>query len=553
MHNGARPARKNLFPAATVAGLLTVYLIFLLLGAFHDSVTVDEFALVPSGYAKLLYPGKANWLNTTNPPLIQVMLAFPLLFLHCQLPESWIAKEFPELRWEIGYRFMHANRDKYVNAFFLARLVSIALAVLLAFFVYRWSRELFGVGGGIVSLALICFCPNLIAHGHLANVDIGFTTFLFLSSYYFWRFLRGALDNFRILGLFVASFCAAALSRFTILLLLPVYGSLLFVQAPKTKASSSRTRFGVFLLLIVGSTALLSINTLYRWEGVGRPLATFGFESDTFRTLQTSALGVLPSPLPKWYLRGMDYEEVWVETKRSLFFFLGRVSDRKHPAYFLFAFLVKTPIPTLLLLVVALVLHLRMWRMEFLHLLLPAAWLLGFFSLVIGLNLGLRYVLPIYPFLFTASGIIGQAIEGRRRWQRAAAAVLLGSLCSTLLSAPRFLSYFNAFVGGPSNGYKYLSDSNIDWGQDLRDLRRTMAELKIDRVYLSYFGLTDPSLYGIQSIPLDKKRERGIIAISVHHLNGISPFGPLPADLIQPLRQLKPIARAGDSILLFDQ
>jgi hypothetical protein len=249
----------------------------------------------------------------------------------------------------------------------------------------------------------------------------------------------------------------------------------------------------------------------------------------------------------------MDYEEAWVEMKRSLFFFLGRVSDRKHPAYFLFALLVKTPIPTLILLVVALVLHLKMWRMEFLHLLLPAAWLFGFFSLVIGLNLGLRYVLPIFPFLFTASGIIGQAIEGRRRWQRAAAALLLGSLCSTVLSAPRFLSYFNAFIGGPSGGYKYLSDSNIDWGQDLRDLRSTMADLKIDQVYLSYFGLVDPSLYGIRWVPLEKKRERGIIAISVHHLNGISPFGPLPTDLIESLRHLTPIARAGDSIILFDQ
>jgi len=305
-------------------------------------------------------------------------------------------------------------------------------------------------------------------------------------------------------------------------------------------------------MLIVGSTALLLINTLYRWEGVGQPLTTFGFESHTFRGLRTSALGLLPSPLPKWYWRGMDYEESWVEMKRSLFFFLGRVTDRKHPAYFLFAFLVKTPIPTLLLLVVALVLQLRMWRMEFLHLLLPAAWLLGFFSLVIGLNLGLRYVLPIYPFLFTASGIIGQAIEGRRRWQGAAAALLLGTLCSTVLSAPRFLSYFNAFVGGPSNGYKYLSDSNVDWGQDLRDLRNTMADLKIDRVYLSYFGLVDPSLYGIQWAPIERKSERGIIAISVQHLNGISPFGPLPVELIQSLRQLQPIARAGDSILLFD-
>src|SRR6266496_1883520 len=116
-NNGARSARQSLLPTATVAILLTVYLVLLLLGAFHDSVTVDEFALVPSGYAKLLYPGKANWLNPTNPPLMQVMLAFPLLFLHCELPESWIAHEIPELRWEIGYRFMQANRDNYVNAY----------------------------------------------------------------------------------------------------------------------------------------------------------------------------------------------------------------------------------------------------------------------------------------------------------------------------------------------------------------------------------------------------------------------------------------------------
>src|SRR5512138_2685459 len=87
---------------AGVVALLAVFAALAVAGSRHDSVTVDEFAIVPSGYAKLVHPGAANWLNPVNPPLGQLAVALPLLAGGARLPESWLEAEAPELRWAVG-------------------------------------------------------------------------------------------------------------------------------------------------------------------------------------------------------------------------------------------------------------------------------------------------------------------------------------------------------------------------------------------------------------------------------------------------------------------
>ncbi len=136
----------------------------------------------------------------------------------------------------------------------------------------------------------------------------------------------------------------------------------------------------------------------------------------------------------------------------------------------------------------------------------------------------------------------------------------LSLLCAV---APHQLAYFNESVGGPERGYRYLSDSNLDWGQDLKGLKAYIEKEKLPIIYLSYFGTAPPSYYGIryqdvaskgilgppppEKVPADAPRK--ILAISAYNLQDVS-----NADdpLFRWLWTRRPIAKIGYSIFVYD-
>ena len=104
--------------------------------------------------------------------------------------------------------------------------------------------------------------------------------------------------------------------------------------------------------------------------------------------------------------------------------------------------------------------------------LLPAAVVLVLVSSQTGFNHHMRYILPIFPFVFVATGKLAYFFRSDRPWTRLAILALLGwAVFSSLRVYPHSMSYFNELAGGPENGHNYLVDSNIDWGQDLLELR----------------------------------------------------------------------------------
>ena len=167
--------------------------------------------------------------------------------------------------------------------------------------------------------------------------------------------------------------------------------------------------------------------------------------------------------------------------------------------YFITGFLIKTPIPTIILLAASI--HLwkdRAGRSGALYLIVPAVLIFTAMSLQ-KVNIGLRHVLPAYPFIFV---LIGYAPSIKTLSARAARYVFYACIAWYVYANagifPHYLAYFNEFTGGPANGYKYLVDSNLDWGQDLKGLKRYMDEKKIDRINLAYFGMSDPKYFGIK-------------------------------------------------------
>jgi len=479
---------------------------------------------------------------------------------------------------------------------FLARVPTIWLGLLLAAVAGRWAGEMaagWGVArpvaraGGFIALALLAFDPNILAHTRLATTDLGLAAVAALAGYVLWRFLRRP------------AWPAAALAgvglgllqntKFTALLFLPLFG-LVILMAFWQWRGEGRRRLAQRALLVLVLYPIVALLTLWATNGfqVGKlssPLPVIG------------GLGGAVVPLSHYLDQLLDIGgRLQVGTPA---FLLGQYSDSGWWYYFPVAFVVKTPLATLLLLgysSLRIVMsakrtvarsghpgtlnpndsppHKKSSRaLDLCALLIPA---LGFFGIALttDINLGYRHLLPVLPFLAVFIGaVVGEALgEGRshglggRAARVLAPAALLWLLVATLVIYPHFISFFNLLAGGPDNGWRVLVDSNIDWGQDLERLAHWLNENEVNRVWLSYFGEGRPEYYGISYDGLDSFPPRlmnpnarpfyphdpapGWYAISATTLQGVH-FAE--HDLLRTFRDRAPDDKVGYSIFLYEQ
>lgn len=182
-------------------------------------------------------------------------------------------------------------------------------------------------------------------------------------------------------------------------------------------------------------------------------------------------------------------------------YFLGEMKPGRWYSYFLIAYLVKTPLPALLMELAALVLFFRGRRSSMLDeafLVVPALAFFVGYTLTAD-NLGVRYLIPCYPFLMIFTGRLAPAVESARLWVKGILAVLVvWSAAEFALIWPDHLSYFNQITGIPARGSRWLDDSNLDWGQGLIELREYLRENPVPDFRFCYFGSGDPAYYGIR-------------------------------------------------------
>ncbi|MCA9961729.1 MAG: hypothetical protein KC443_21970, partial [Anaerolineales bacterium] len=305
--------------------------------------------------------------------------------------------------------------------------------------------------------------------------------------------------------------------------------------------------------------------------------AIFGFEWRLFRfqSALLSGFNGVRGPMPTFWA-GIEQILLLTGNGRYDAFLLGQFSSTGFPLYFPITFLLKTPLLTLLLLLVALV-----WlvgngrtRRRALFLAIPAALYL-LLSTQSSLNIGYRHLLPMLPFLYVLISGLAERLTVHRlpftvyRFQFLLPLLLLAHVATAVTIHPHYLSFFNRAAGGPENGWRLLIDSNIDWGQDLLRLQQWMAEHDVAQVKLGWFGTADPAYYGIANEPLpgmpnqpywslwsgspfnEDNPEPGIYAISVSSLWEI----PRPVGqkyVYHWFRAREPDDRVGYSILIYD-
>ena len=608
-------------------GLLAFYGIISLLVSAQESATFDEKAHIPSAYSYVRYGDMR--LNPEHPPLLKDLAGLPLLFLDVKFPldtPEW--QNGINEQWTLGDLFMNCTRpDIACNdsdaILFWSRLPITLVALLLGLFLFFWGRELGGALAGLIAAALFVLDPNTIAHGHYVTTDIGIAAFLFFAFYFFVHFLkRPSWKNVLLAGCFLG---LAELTKFSAVLLFPIFGlfALLYALTKPTATPQSDTtpsrlhpRFSIlfeylskYAVMVVVCFALISIvYALNTWNMPAektianaelvfageRPAKVFARE-----TLTTLATTPGLAPMAHYFLGVfMVFSRV---AGGNTFYFLGTVSDTASPYYFPIIFALKESLPLLFLLLVTTGYTLfritkavsgkqasdffRVFAESFQaritqYLALFFILFYSYVSITGNLNIGFRHLFPILPFLYlliakTLADFIRRHMEQSGYLIRPLFALLFVSMLLVPLSVyPSYLSYYNAIAGGNENGYKIATDSNYDWGQDLKHLRNFIDEhnqcLKadylgcderlvelppIDTIRLDYFGGSNPALYlpgRYTAWHSDNEPESGWYAVSaVFFQESIYKHKAPGKRGYEWLRDLGEDARAGDSIFIF--
>ena len=574
INRGYRQILKAFFYRTVPFVFILAFVVATISANIASTPTMDEFAHLPAGY---VYIKKGDFsLYHKNPPLIKMMSALPLTVLSPEIDFQWKwDRKNDWTPWIFGKYFMENNRAAYEDIFFWGRIPILLLSLLLAYFVYRWAHRLYGKKSALLALFLYLFSPNIIAHSSLATIDIGASLFILVSMYIFLAFLKAPNQKRLLFSGLVLGF--AQLSKFTaifLFIMFPLCGMLFMIWKKKYEESpfllqltekvrlSGWKALSVSILLIY-LLGLAVLNAGYGFEGSFKQLGDYQFESTFFQNLGKSGLSFLPVPLPHEYLAGFDDQKNDVEFGEFPNFFMGKWSEKGWWYYLPFAFIVKTPLALSLFLLFLFFSYLfkkEQIKIDEIFLIIPILLLFFVFAFLSNLNTGIRYLLPLFPFLFILMSRILREESEEGQIKTAMIILLAGWYAYSSLSVfPHYLSHFNELVGGPKNGYKYLIDSNIDWGQDLKGLKKYMDQKGIKHIKLAYFGSVDPEIYGISYEIPKGYPERGIYAISANYLQGL----PYPViygkrmiefekGYFSWLKHYQPVTNIGNSIFIFN-
>jgi hypothetical protein len=364
-----------------------------------------------------------------------------------------------------------------------ARYATVLFSLVTAVCVFAWARRLYGVRSGLLAIVLYAFDPNLLAHGQLTTTDLYAAGTMAIAFYVFWRFLRDgswtlALGSALTLGL-------TQIAKYTAIVLFPLFALaalLFYLPAMRQAWREGRvadiwrgaTVFGA-VAVAFAAVSVLVINIGFVFNRTLTPFDQYAFYSDTFRTLQSAsgALGAAPVPTPYPYLEGLD---LVMEHERSgssfgLPYLFGRLSASGFPGYFFWASLYKVPLGSQALVIAAAIAYVvrRRWRASIrdeVLLLVPIAFFAIYFNFFYRAQIGIRYFLVIFPLVYILAGslVAGEAPLSRRA--RAGLVTALAAVVVSMLSYyPHFLAYFNELVPERTQAYRFLADSNLDWGQ----------------------------------------------------------------------------------------
>lgn len=570
-----RPAEPDTGSARLVAAVLmafaVTYVALQVNALTRTSATWDEPGHLAAGYAALTRRDYRPALE--HPPLARMWTALPLVMLGARIDVRPLDHARPEAvaypgPFEFGQRFLYRDNDAD-RLLYWARGMNVLAGLGLGVLVFFWVRELLGIGAAVFALAWMAFEPNLAAHAALATNDIGLTLLLFASSYFLWRWSKR--QHWRALPPLVACAALAPFVKFSGLIVFPIVVVLLLALV---RAGTIRARQALIVVGLIASGAFAVAWLLYGFryqpsaaEGWTFQLQHLPIVRDKVPNLARAVglvdnLGLLPNALTQGFLHGQSL------VQQRTAFLAGQYSPHGWWYYFPAAIALKTPLACLLLAIAgagALLVRPARSTAVFRTFLLGPVVIFLAAAMSTTFNIGVRHVLPVFPFMVVLAAVGATSLAARLQLKLPVAllAVCVLGIAEVARAYPSNLAFFNTVAGGPAGGYRYLADSNIDWGQDLKPLGRWMREHQVAHINLAYFGTAVPAYYGIDStliwgttIPgvapdqVGAPKLPGYVAISTTLLQGV-PFEPRLRDFYKPLRDTVPVADIGGSIKIY--
>ena len=572
--------------AVILLGIMFLTAVFSMKG---DSLTFDELAHISAGYS---YLAKQDYrLNPEHPPLIKDIPALPLLFLDLNFPDTgpnWLQKEAAPAWWvqfDLGNEFLYHSGNNPREIIFWSRFAMICFLIILGWLLFWWTKKIANNTVAVGVLTLFAFSPTFLAHGRLANTDVG-AVFGGLLAIIFWlRFLQNpSWKNTLLAGL---TFGVAMLFKFSLVLLIPFFAVITVIYA---------LLFSKSLVSYLGKSLLAGLAgfILVIWPVYQFHIWHYPAEQqlrDTIADISSHPVPILkdlvlwmtgqePLRAPAQYLRGLlmaSQRTMWGNTT----YFLGQISAGSWRYYFPLLYLLKIPAAFHLLTLSALAaFSATLWKIkkqkkilnysrQYFWIITLFLWIAVYWTSAIAgnLNIGIRHLLPVFPFIYILA-VFGvyqgfKLVKTPIKRRILASFFLLLFFCyavSSLSAFPHYLSYYNVFGGGIKNGYKIAVDSNYDWGQDFYRLLAFVEKEKIEKIYLDYFGGEDPVFWlGEKYIKLNPKEIKepphGWLAVSLNQLMGgiAEPTTGFDQETgyYSWLKNQTPAAKAGHSIFIY--
>jgi hypothetical protein len=550
-----------------VCALLIVFVLQLFFSARRNSITWDEDDHIYSGYMSWKHADFG--LNPEHPPLVKMVAALPLLNMPLKMPA--LQDRFFKLEAFLGGKDFLFKND--ANSMLLrARMAASIFTLILLVLVFAATKEMFGAVAAFIALGLLVFDPNLVAHGAVVTTDVGLSCFMFASVYTFYRYVK-APSTLRLLAVGLSSGLALVAKHtgilvFPMLLLLAVCELICAYKSEQAAVHASAGQKAKQLVGALFAISLIAIGVLWACYGFRYQARSEGLQlnpplADYLQTLsrpreihllQTVARFHL---LPESYIYGLADVRIMSDFYAS--FLLGK--DYPHGVWFYFpvAFSIKSTLTFLILLLLAIwaiaTRRLDKWR-EILFLTIPPIFYL-IIAMSSGMNIGVRHILPMYIFFAVLiGGAAAKFIQRDRRWAYVVIVLLVFQAISSLRAYPSYLAYVNELWGGPSQAYRLLSDSNADWGQQLKDVKRYLDQNDIHDCWFIYFaeGVVDASYYGIPCKQLPTMDSLwvnellnappaidGTVLVSAGDLSGFE-FGAGALNPYEQFKSLQPVA-----------
>ncbi len=513
--------------------IVAVALVLAITSVWNDTPIVDEIPHIGAGYS---YVAKLDHrLNPEHPPLAKDLAGLSLKIYGINdgpAFESRFWQKDINGQWEFGRKLIFNSGNDPMRVSRFAKMPMLIFFIISAIIVFAWARQISGYFAASMALFLFALSPTVLAHARFVTTDVPALFGVLLSSYFFIHYLKN--KNKKNLAAAGIAFGIAELTKFSLFLLVPFFLALSIIYALlnfKEKKILHTTYYilHTILIIVIGYVFVVwPVYVLHTWnyppelqhQHTENMLSTYGT-----RSIAETVIYLSDKPI----IRGLaEYGlGLLMVTQRSVggntTYFMGEIRNWAWPQYFPIVYFIKEPLSFWLLLTIAFlyfgakikitnyklqITKIRDWSRNNFEKLFMLAWILlyWFVSIRSNLNIGVRHLMPVYGFTFILlAGVlvkITTLINSKKiltTYYLLLTTLFGWYLYENLSVYPYYLTYFNQVAGGPSGGYRYVVDSNLDWGQDLKRLtdwvENPPAGGNINKISLDYFGWSDQTYF----------------------------------------------------------